>query len=727
MAMYWNLKYSLLLRSSRTYSNEVGLDFQTVSRPANQLSLVGTGSSSEREPDNVFNRDSVKPNGDKKVGIFGRISTATRDEFHRFLSTLRSPRVLRVLSATFLLALLFTLVVLFWAKGRLLFGEDYTGFYNVYDVIGSSENGLLAVFCILVSGGNIYVGYYLDLLATSFLCATAVFWLSSVLLKDVLSRARYVVGLIAASLYLFNPWSSENSFVSLTYNVSLDNFGFILFLTGAVLAYRRLSVTSLPVREGLIAGIGLGLALDPFPNYFRLWFVSIAILLFLVLMGLLGPFRSLDRRKLFIGMIAFLGLLVVVATLLSVPYIAPWLANPESIISTANSGAAAHSYVGFYSGPFNSFTNEIRGFNSWQFPSISYYRLYTSWSPLAAVSFAWPVCALVLPIILSTKNLRHRVYPIVGALILVILWDKAGNPPVGSIWNYFYNSNSWVYQLLPTGFLSQYSLDILYPILSGLSVYLVGVRLQEVLAKRARTAESRGQDPTHMPEKSTQQYTGLGGRCSYRSHGEASESLTIAIQLAMCVILISAAYPTLAGYDETETYNPTNQVAGFVIPSAYFDVSLYLEHHEGTVLLYPPTGENPYIVTRWGWDGYVGFYNLFFRPTKIVTMDQFGGTYSSSSQWKAYENLTQPLVCPSSGSCSLASSFLPALAGEGVDYILLDSSIYLGLAVTFNYSMSVVDLLISSGLATVVYTESTLTLVSISQSITNEPLEHTLI
>ena len=167
----------------------------------------------------------------------------------------------------------------------------------------------------------------------------------------------------------------------------------------------------------------------------------------------------------------------------------------------------------------------------------------------------------------------------------------------------------------------------------------------------------------------------------------------------------------------TYQYNGSNQNdAGFNVPSVYFHAKALLQKNDsGTVLLIPPTTNNPYISTAWGYTGEVGFYTDFFSPSPVITLNNFGGTYSSSTQFQSYDNLTHPLIYNSaSKTMELEPDYVHLLESYHVSYILVDSSIISGISVNMSYVHSLVNVLVQEHIAREIFNSSPLIILELS-------------
>lgn len=599
-----------------------------------------------------------------------------------------------------LISLFYVLLIAFYTRGKLLFGGDQAGYYNYYDFIQSPTfSSLMWGFSQFVSIGNIYVAFYFRLFLGTLFSTLGMYILTRLIFNETGRRDGILMGLLSSLFFLFNTWSANVTYLSLIGDVSFSVGGLTFFFVGIFLFLNDNTSKRLRKFSSVISGLGLGIAQGPFPGYVRLLVVVVVIFL---CMGLVFFMRKINRnsdslRKLVI----FAFITVSVSILFSVEHFIPIVSNLHATLNLAKTGASDKVYLGFYTGEFNNIINVLRGINGWQFPGIFYYSLYEKINILSAISFLWPIFALLLPLVFimkSHKNYATRVIILESALLLVIFWDKGENPPFGGIWLYINSFLPTGYQFIPTGYLSSIFMSRFFPILAAFSI----VTLYDYMFRINKTSRIQNYNPRKI-------------------NLHIKKTLSILIPVILAIFLISSAYPVFVGYAETYSYTGSNQNhRGFFIPQSYFQARKFLvNNNNGSVLLLPPSTSNPYITTNWGYSGEIGFYSNFFAPVSLITMNNFGGTYSNTTQQSEYEALTQPSInLTSPNSTNLLKNYILLLTNRNIRYLMVDSSITEGNAISVNESMSLINALVTFKMAIIVYTSEPITIVLVNTGCT---------
>jgi hypothetical protein len=592
------------------------------------------------------------------------------------------------------LALSYVLVIVYWTHGKLLFGGDGVGYYNYYNFLQSpSFSGLIWAFTEFMSLNNIYAMYYSHLFLSALFSVAGIYILTRIILKNISGKRGIMLGMLASLLFLFNPWSVSLTYLSLVGDVSIGAGGLTFFFIGLFLFLNDVTYSKGTRKfTPIIAGIGLGIAQSPFPNYIRLLFVVVVIFLAAELFLIMHK-RTRNLHYLG-GMLVFALVCILVSIGLSQEYFIPIVSNIHSTVALANAGAADKVYLGFYTGQFNDLLNELRGLSQWQYPGIFYYSLYVNLGVIFVISFLWPIFALAIPLLLvkhTDKKDAPRIFILVLALLLVIFWDKGENAPFGQLWIIINSFLPTGYQFIPTGYLTSIFITRFFPILSAFSI----ISVYDILQSHHLTAGKRGLFLKRLKKV-------VAG----------SHILPFMILIILTILLIASAYPAFAGYAETYSYNGSNQNnQGFFIPQSYYQAKTFLaNNNNGSVLLLPPTTSNPYITTNWGYSGEIGFYSSFFAPINIITLNNFGGTYSNATQLLEYEELTQPKL----NASNALDGYVYNLEDYKIRYLLIDASITSGIAETAKRSYSLVMNLVNVSFAKIVFADGDLTIASIN-------------
>ncbi|MGC8622047.1 MAG: hypothetical protein ACP5U0_09050 [Caldisphaera sp.] len=606
-----------------------------------------------------------------------------------------------------LISSIYVLIILVFSHGRLFFGGDYVGFYNLNDFQSLNANSYIWAFSYIISNGNVYATFYVHLLISTIAAAISFYYLSVNVFNSFGWKDETIYGYVSVLLFMINPWLIQNTFMNLIIGMNITWFN--LFLLGIFLSLNSKTNIRLKKYSPIIAGFGLGLSLPIFPNYFRILIVGLLVIILYAVISLIKGIKYDIKKNLFASL-KFSLITVGVAFLTSLENFIPFIASYKNYISTASSGAADKVYLGFYVGGFNSILNTLRGLNSWQFPGIFYYKIYEEFSLFYIITFLWPVLALVAPVLISKNEEKLKPLFISSMLLLIIFWDKGGNPPFGSIW---YSINSHIpfgYQFLPTGFLSNLFLNRFYPIMIAYFIILFFDKL------KSRKTSFDLQKPKKI------------------IINKIKKSFPYVTIIIVIFLLISAALPFFNGYAENTAYNGGKQQGGFYVPQSYFEMRDYMLstiNYNSNVLLLPPNGFNPYIVTSWNYTGEIAFYTNFFSPIKIITSNNFGGPYINYRGFENYTNLTAPTLSSLKISQVNLSNYVRLLNKYNISYFLIDSSIIAGNYSSFNSSFSIIKYLIQKNFAKIIFSAKPLTIVKIinynvhnytDQEITNEEL-----
>lgn len=656
---------------------------------------------------------SQSPVAGRGAGGLRRLRSFVRFEIFLPLRRLLTwPRFVE-LSPLVLLAAAYVMIILFWTHGRLLFGQDVAGIYNTYDWSGSI-GGLAEVTVLALCASNVYLAFYVTTFLLALGCATAMYALARIFTRPLSRTTSRCVAYVSAMLLLFNPWATESTFLSLISNVDIQRLGFLVFLVGSLLACERVARGQTVFRSGAMAGIGLGFALLPFPNYFRLWAAVVGIEAILFLASLWQVWHLRGFRWVLGKYLRFALLMTALAAALTALYIQPVLQDASAYVHLAQAGAADKSSLFFETGSFNVALNELRNFNGWEFPYVVYYSWYQGTSVLALASLGWPILALGVTTVLAPAEIRKRVLLVAGLLLAVIFYDKASNPPLGGAWIYVANNFRSSLQLFPTGVLSDLSLSIFYPVLCGLAICLAALRIPPAAAALVATLSRRVSSLRKPRSASTPEAMGPSRRHPHSRTVSLSALGTWGTGIFLAGLLVGSAFPVFDGFAETYSYNSDVQDGGFYIPQTYFNARALLRQMGGNVLLLPPTTSNPYVTTSWDWSGEIGFYPSFFLPVPIITLNSFGGTYADPSQWSEFENLTVPASCTAPGPCEVSRAYLRLLSNYSVSSLLLDSSINNGLEIPYSQSSALASAMIAQGLGRLAFSEPPLSIITLS-------------
>jgi len=561
-------------------------------------------------------------------------------------------------------------VLLAFTHGQLMYGGDYPGIYNLYDVVSNPTP--YVVFqgaAVALAGGNVYVGFYLALFASSLACTAGIYLAAKEVLALSCTESNVrVFGLIGAGLYLITPLVISDSYLSIASNISIPTFGTILFLLEYIRLWKAVTYGStFSVANAAWMGVGTGISLQLLPTNIRILFVTLVLLLFLfvvfvllnrpVAQALHRVWRSRKTILAFAVSIAAVGSYSAVLTLLSFPELG----------ATISAGSTLHAYSGFYTGSFNQLPNSLRLIGTWGFPATGYSGLYYGTTPAGLAAYFWPALALGAPLVLWTNRAQRLLLPLLAIAFVVIFWDKGANPPFGGVWEGVASVLPGGYDFLPTFFLSTLLLSKLYVLLATHSLS----RVRAEVGKRIHRW-----DPSP-------------------SGAKRANLVATALTLALIFLLAAAVVPLWNGQAETYTWNYGSARGVFTIPGDYTDARDSLQGSTGSILLLPGVGS--YVRLAWGYYGSSAFYNEFFLPLELLTPTTFGGTYASASALTTYAALTEPLNTTNE-SQGLNPGWLNLSLGHDVTFLLIDYSMVLGNLSSNSYVNNTVAQLQSLGL-----------------------------
>ena len=587
----------------------------------------------------------------------------------------------RIFGFNLFVSLVYVLILLFYTHGSLLFDGDNFGFYHL-DQTGllSSPSGLLEMFSLLLSFGNYYLAFYLYTFISLVFATSAIFYLARLFVSIVYGEENTVfVLLLTPFLYVVVPYILVDYYSTLLANVSISSSFFTLFLAFWLKFYKnRDSHFSESRKNAILSGVFLGLSVTPFPNVFRIIVIGGVLFITIFLVVFIQSILQANWRK---SLLHLVNLLLFIAFLIFASLFMTYqiLLNFSLISTLASTAANNFINLNFYTGGFNSIPWTIRLLGSWSFPTsfVIYHSMYFGINFIALASFSWPFLALFIPIIAlyHWKNVKD---PNLLTIILIltiagIFWEKAANPPFGEIW-YFINSHlPFGYEFIPTGTITFLLLTKFYTILSIFSLifvykYLSQIRIQSV--KRLR------------------------------------KFISISIPIFLASMLLVAELPVFDGQLEANYFNPKS--SGFIIPNDYNLARELLRNYSGTTLILP--GVQTYITTNWNYSGSSSFYNAFFSPFKVITVQDFGGGYSSQSNISDYVNMTSP-INEYNSTWQVNLQWVKQMNHDGVTYLLVDYSLLSGSHYeTYNYTDTAIDLLEKSDLISLVFTGSNLNL-----------------
>lgn len=563
------------------------------------------------------------------------ISTFIKEDFKLDKRTLINATLSSVSLSLFYIGLM-----LFFSHGRLFFGGDNAGFYNVYDFTLDPTTASFFYFIGNVLGGfNFYAGDYIALFLIMFMILFLFYNLTRLIVFDALSpRNTRIASVISSFFYVVGPSSITEARYSFAGNIVSPHLIFtVLFFIGTVMVIRSDRRALLGMVPSLILmGVGFALSLPKFPNNIRIAVIQTLIFVMIYLSSaLVRKLRFPKERGWSWAAAKKFAASIISISIFSFYSFLPVFRNLSFYMGVADSGASANAYLGFYTGEFNTIHNSLRLFGNWLFPYTSYHVLYIGSNPIALASYLWPFLFIVSFAVVF-KNRKNLVLPsLLLPAVIMFFWYKGGNPPLGSLW---WDINSFPpqgYQFIPPNSFSFYIELIYYPFVAFAVVFISGWG-----ARRIKSFKRRGY-------------------------------MKFSVIAVIVALLSFSMLPIFTGEAETQPYNSSINTT-FHVPAGYSSARSYLIPKNGPVLLLPQTGT--YLSTAWNYTGSASFYQLYFSPVKLINQFNYGGDYISSANKNVYFNITHPVVNVNN-TIEVSSNWANLMIKNNVSYILVDEYI----------------------------------------------------
>ncbi len=346
--------------------------------------------------------------------------------------------------ALFVIALFYLTVILLYTHGALLFDGDNYGFYHLTRGLFTTPMGILEGVSLFITGSNVYAAFYVYVYISMVIALIAVFYFSVQFFKYFLSP-NYVriASLTSSFLYVITPVVLVDYYNSFLGNISVNSSFFTLFLAFLIGSYEFYLSDQKRFMYILLTGaFFLGLSVTPFPNDIRTLFVGFGFfVLFLIFVVARNRYTGskIHARLLTKSILLFIGITITSSLYITLSI----FMDIGSTVNSASVAASSFSYLGFYTGAFNTIPWTIRLLGEWSFPTgyVIYHSVYFNPNIVNIASFFWPILALIVPLILAfryKKNLSFFLFLMV-LVVCAIFWEKGANPPFGSFW---YPSNS---------------------------------------------------------------------------------------------------------------------------------------------------------------------------------------------------------------------------------------------------------------------------------------------
>jgi hypothetical protein len=532
---------------------------------------------------------------------------------------MRRIAVVRFFLIAFPLALVWLSIILFYTRGGLLVGGDWSGYYDAFSAIRTGiPHAIIYGIGLLLARGNIYVGFYTGTFIGLLLNMTALFYFLATLFREW--KDRILSYIVAGILYAFNMFALYNTFKSVISLADVATTGLLLFLAQAIKLYRyMIGQSEFSKWDGILIGVGIAVSSSVPPNSFRILLAESIIVASLLAWALLeGTIRKPHYvGRVFRRFLIKLPLISITALVGMLYWEIPFFSSLKESIETAFYAASAQKVTSILNAPYASLINTFRILGVWAFPTgyCPYHELYYRDPFVTITSFIWPVVALGLSILLAEKKRRPLVLALVLFSLLIISWDTADNSPVGPLNKLITSVLPLSLAFFPTYYLSGRFLPLIYVVLITFAI----VRVSEVSYN-------------------------LGKREMVNIRSKIFKS---AFPSLLIITLFIPSIPFFNGSALGQYFDPS--IKGIWVPEEYFKAKDIALQHQGVILLWPSV--TSYIQTSWGYQGGSNFYNEFFAPRDVITPQNpiFGAggytLYNPQAKMK-YASLTRPPIRP---------------------------------------------------------------------------------
>ncbi|MCI4319017.1 MAG: hypothetical protein L3K23_02650 [Thermoplasmata archaeon] len=567
----------------------------------------------------------------------------------RLLRWLNEPSRRTRLELSFAVAALFTATILVYTRGNLLYGEDYPGIYSLQDfALRPIPDFLIPALAVGLTGGNIYVGFYLALGVEAFVVSYACQLFARELFTPAFTEKELtVVQGLAAVFYVMSPAAVITSYKSLIGIVFLSAAGFFLVMTLILRLARRLTRGwSFRPYDAALLGLGIGLAMpDSFPNQLRMLGLTVGTIGAILVWFTLFP-RSEAQwfgAKKALRNIVLVTIPIALALLADALYliVTQWGSDLKDIHQVSA------AYVPVFTGTtYNSLPLVVRLLGKHSFNSLIYASLYQTNPIVVFASYLWPLLAIVVPTAFAyytRMRTRRWIYGIELVIVACVIWDTGTNPPFGALTGSIQNALPFGATLLPTYYLSLLVLSKIYPVMIAFSIVVTAEWARRWVSRHWRPAKSKVAAPKVAVPAVRPAF-----RLGARTFGWSG---TLAIA-AITVLILVAAVPIFAGQVEGGGARK-----GFAIPDDYFVVRHLLQSAHANAVLLPAI--SLYFTEIWGYQGANSFFINFNYPSQVV-VPGFWGPYSYylNSTQEAYNNATT-LVEPGGNATAVTPPVTP--------------------------------------------------------------------
>lgn len=555
--------------------------------------------------------------------------TKIKNIINSTLNLIKKERIAILSSLT--LSIFYIGLILFFTKGRLLYGLDNPGYYSISQALSTnSPTGYFNALSIFLSFGNYYYAFYLTRFIFAFLTLIAVYYLSTEIFDTQIDKKHLpYLGIVTSIIYLFNISVVQGTYITFLGTVSIPRITFIVFLLEAV---RFLKASNKPTgkysnKNAIIMGAALGLSLGFFPNGIRRLIMGLLIFSFLVIYRLILP--GVDIKN-YLKNVARVSIILIISTVVfSLYLIIPMIQNLNYYLLITKYGAAGFSNPKIFTTTTNILINDLRLLNQ-MFWLINEVRgIYFSNSLIVLLTtLLIPILALALPILLSTKSQLKHVLPIEVIVLVALFWAKGSNSPLGIIYSFLTSHIPYGLILIQTNNVL-FFLPILYSVLIGYSILAISMHIKRHKTKLVKT--------------------------------KLKSTISLLIAVVLILLLLVSVYPAFNG--TLEGWYNNQSVGSYFVPSSYQNLQSYLAGNASGVVILPTMGH--YIQTSWGFMGVSDIFRALLYPANIYTQSSFSGGYSRfiPADIAEYVNLTTPLK-PGDPNFIQVSYSKPVLTGN---------------------------------------------------------------
>lgn len=574
---------------------------------------------------------------------------------------------------------IYVTAIAFFTKFSILYGSDNPGIYSIGDLNINviTPDILLETLGILLAEGNIIIGFYIYLIASTFITLLSVSYFSKTFLKAAFPNRKieFPFVYLTVLLYLLIPTALAWTYFSILRDASLSYaFIFVFFALTFELYYHLRNEKKVSLYYPIGLGVSLAFsALSP-PNGIRIILVFLLILTIFLLLGV----KTLKFKHNFPYFITSFLVFFSSFVLAYSYYLLTFLSNFSQFIDTIKSAYINLSAASNYYGTFDYLQNSVRllSVSNWYVnPFKSIY--FSSNNIIYFASYIWPLFSLLIPIyFLIRRKFGDNRFLLANLFIvaLSIFLISSYNTPLMPVTNFIYEHIPFGIELIPPNFLTDNVLSKIYLVTFISSIIVIGEHL--------KGAHS---NPVESDNKHKSPFRIVKPKWKFPI-----------FVILVFIILLTSSMPLINGEAYNVTWDglyshPPN------VPKSCFEAKQLMEKHNLTPILFPLSCS--YIATDFGYKGSISFYQEFFYPVNVITISNFNGVYANESSHSIMVNLTHPVTLRGN-STTLDENWLKLVDIFHINSILYINDISFGTFNGYSYSNSSIEFLLEKNYIT---------------------------